>query len=139
VEACSGADVVCTTTSAREPILSLDSLAPGAHVNAVGSSSPSARELDAQLVAAASLFVDWRESTLNEAGDYLLAVEEAGIGPEHIKAELGELLEGLHPGRSSDEELTVFKSLGIAVEDLAAAELCVGRARERGVGIEVEF
>jgi ornithine cyclodeaminase len=139
VEACAGADVVCTTTSAREPILSLDSLAQGAHVNAVGSSSPRARELDAQLVAAASLFVDRRESTLNEAGDYLLAAEEAGIGPEHIKAELGELLERLHPGRSSDEELTVFKSLGIAVEDLAAAELCVGRARERGVGIEVEF
>jgi len=69
----------------------------------------------------------------------VLAVEEAGIGPDHIKAELGELLEGVHPGRQTDTELTVFKSLGIAVEDLAAAELCVARAQKRGVGTEIEF
>ena len=139
VEALAGADVVCTTTSSREPILSRDLLAPGVHVNAVGSSIATARELDSATVAAASLFVDRRESTLNEAGDYLFAVKEAGIGPDHIKAELGELLEGVHPGRTSDDELTVFKSLGLAVEDLAAAELVVARARERGIGTEVEF
>jgi ornithine cyclodeaminase/alanine dehydrogenase-like protein (mu-crystallin family) len=137
--ACAGADVICTCTSAREPVLSADMLTPGAHVNAVGSSIPTARELTSDLVAAASLFVDRRESTLNEGGDYLFAVEEAGIGPDHIQAELGELLEGVHPGRQADEELTVFKSLGIAVEDLAAAELCVARARERGIGTEVDF
>jgi ornithine cyclodeaminase len=130
---------VCACTSAREPVLSLALLAAGAHVNAVGSSIPTARELTSDLVAAASLFVDRRESTLNEAGDYLFAVQEAGIGPEHIRAELGELLERVHPGRQSDQELTLFKSLGIAVEDLAAAELCVARARERGIGTEVEF
>ena len=138
-EACAGADVVCACTSARDPILSLDMLAPGAHVNAVGSSIPTTRELTSELVAAASLFVDRRESTLNESGDYLFAVEEAGIGAEHIVAELGELLEGVHPGRRSDDELTVFKSLGIAVEDLAAAELIVRRARERGIGLEIDF
>lgn len=138
-EALSGAEIVCTTTAAREPIVQREWLAPGAHVNAVGSSIPSARELDAATIAAASLFVDRRESTLNEAGDYLFAVEEAGIGPDHIVAELGEVLVGVHPGRRDDEELTVFKSLGLAVEDLAAAELCVGRARERGVGIEVDL
>jgi len=138
-EACAGADVVCTCTSSREPFLSLEMLAPGTHVNAVGSSIRTARELSSELVAAASLFVDRRESTLNEAGDYLLAVDEAGIGPEHIKAELGELIEGIHPGRQSEGELTVFKSLGIAVEDLASAELVVARARERGVGTEVDF
>ncbi len=138
-EACAGADVVCACTSAREPILSLDMLAPGTHVNAVGASIPTARELTSDLVAAASLFVDRRESTLNESGDYLLAVEERGIGPEHIRAELGELLEGVHPGRRSDGELTVFESLGIAVEDLAAAELVVARARERGIGTEIDF
>ena len=66
-------------------------------------------------------------------------MQEAGIGPDHIRAELGELLEGVHPGRQADDELTVFKSLGIAAEDLAAAELCVTRARERGIGTEVEF
>ena len=138
-EALSGADVVCTTTSAREPIVQREWLAPGAHVNAVGSSVPSARELDAATVSAASLFVDRRESTLNESGDYLGAVSEAGIGPDHIRAELGEVLTGAHPGRTADDELTLFKSLGLAVEDLAAAELCLARARERGLGTEIEF
>ena len=138
-EALDGADVVCTTTSSREPILERGWLAPGAHVNAVGSSVPWARELDAETVVAASLFVDRRESTQNESGDYLAAVEERGIGPDHIRAELGEVLAGLHAGRTSDDELTVFKSLGLAVEDLAAAELCVARARERGIGVEVDF
>ncbi|RDI74474.1 putative ornithine cyclodeaminase mu-crystallin-like protein [Gaiella occulta] len=138
-EALDGADVVCTTTASREPILRRAWLAPGTHVNAVGASVPTARELDSDTVASASLFVDRRESTLNESGDYLFAVEEAGIGPEHIRAELGELLTGAHPGRVADDELTLFKSLGIAAEDLAAAELCVERARERGIGSEVEF
>jgi ornithine cyclodeaminase len=138
-EAVAEADVICTTTASREPVLALSQVGAGAHVNAVGSSVPTSRELDAALVAAASLFVDRRESTLAEAGDYLLAVEEAGIGPEHIRAELGELLVGTHPGRTSDDEITLFKSLGLGVEDLAAAELCVRRARERGRGTEVEL
>ena len=134
-----GAEVVCTTTSATEPIVELRWLAEGAHVNAVGSSIPTTRELDTATVAAATFFVDRRESTLNESGDYLLAAAEGAIGPEHIAAELGDVLTGSHPGRRSETELTVFKSLGIAVEDLAAAELVVRRAREQGVGTEVEF
>jgi ornithine cyclodeaminase/alanine dehydrogenase-like protein (mu-crystallin family) len=138
-EAVADAEIVCTCTAARDPILRRAWLAPGAHVNAVGSSVPSARELEAAVVAEASLFVDRRESTVNESGDYLRAVEEAGIGPDHIRAELGELLVGAHPGRGSDDELTVFKSLGLAVEDLAAAALCVGRARDLGLGVEVPF
>jgi ornithine cyclodeaminase len=138
-EALDGAEVVCTCTSSREPLVRQAWLAPGAHVNAVGSSTPGARELDADVVAEAALFVDRRESTLNESGDYLGAVRETGIGPEHIRAELGELLMGSAPGRRDDTELTVFKSLGLAVEDLAAAALCVERARERGIGTEVAF
>jgi ornithine cyclodeaminase/alanine dehydrogenase-like protein (mu-crystallin family) len=129
------ADVVCTCTSAREPILRRDWLAPGAHVNAVGSSVPSARELDDETVAAATLVVDRRESALNEAGDLLLA----GLGEEHIAAELGEVLIGSHPGRTDAAQLTVFKSLGLGVEDLAAAELVVRKAREQGAGAEVDF
>src|SRR5687768_3371950 len=129
------ADVVCTCTSAREPILRRDWLAPGAHVNAVGSSVPSARELDDETVAAGTLVVDRRESALNEAGDLLLA----GLGEEHIAAELGEVLIGSHPGRSDAAQLTVFKSLGLGVEDLAAAELVVRKAREQGAGAEVDF
>lgn len=138
-EALAGADVVCTCTASPEPIVALGDLEPGAHVNAVGSSGPWARELAADLVAACSLFVDRRESTVNESGDYLGAVAERGIGPDHILAELGELLVGAHPGRRSDDEITVFKSLGLAVEDLAAATLCVEVARERGIGVEVAF
>ena len=130
-----GADVVCTCTSSHEPVLRRDWLAPGTHVNAIGASLPSARELDADTVAAATLVVDRRESALNEAGELLLA----GFGEDRIAAELGEVLTGAHPGRTDDAELTVFKSLGLAVEDLAAAELVVRKARERGVGTEVDF
>ena len=100
---------------------------------------PTARELDAATVAASSFFVDRRESTLNEAGDFLLAEAEGAVGRDHIVAELGEVLAGTHPGRENESELTVFKSLGIGVEDLAAAELVVRRAGERGVGTEAEF
>jgi ornithine cyclodeaminase/alanine dehydrogenase-like protein (mu-crystallin family) len=134
-----GAEVVCTTTGAREPIVEKRWLARGAHVNAVGSCFPTTRELDTDTVASASFFTDRRESCLNEAGDYLIAASEGAVGPEHIKAELGEVLAGMHPGREHEDELTIFESLGIAVEDLASAELVVRRARERGAGVEVPF
>jgi ornithine cyclodeaminase len=134
-----GAEVVCTTTASTEPVVERRWLTAGAHVNAVGASVPTARELDTATVAASSFFVDRRESALNEAGDLMLAEAEGAVGPDHIKAELGEVLAGAHPGRQDEGELTVFESLGIAVEDLAAAELVVRRARERGAGAEVEF
>jgi len=139
-EAVRGADVVCTVTNSSEPVLRHEWLKAGAHVNAVGSSVKTTRELDTATVAACSLFVDRRESTVNEAGDYLTPLAEGAIpGPEHIKAELGEILAGSHPGRTADDELTVFKSLGLAVEDLAAAEYVVRRAAETGTGTTVEF
>ncbi len=138
-EAVRGADVICTCTASREPFVRRDWLAPGAHVNAVGSSIPVARELDTATIAAAALFVDRRESAVTEAGDYVLAAAEGAIGPEHIRAELGAVIAGLAPGRGSDAELTVFKSVGLAVEDLAAAELLVRRAREAGAGTEVDL
>lgn len=134
-----GAEVVCTTTAAVEPIVEKRWLARGAHVNAVGSCFPTTRELDTETVAHSSFFTDRRESCLHEAGDYVLAASEGAIGPDHIKAELGEVLAGMHPGREHEDEITVFESLGIAVEDLASAELVVRRARERGVGVEVDF
>ena len=134
-----GAEVVCTTTAATEPVVERRWLTPGAHVNAVGACIPTARELDTETVAASSFFVDRRESALNEAGDYLLAEAEGAVDSGHIQAELGEVLAGMHPGRRDESELTVFESLGIAVEDLAAAELVVRRAREQGAGVEVEF
>ena len=138
-EAIRGADVVVTATSSREPVVEREWLAPGAHVNAVGSSIPTARELDADTVAAAALFADARESMVNEGGDYLFAVREAGVGPDHIRAELGEILIGAREGRRSTDELTVFKSLGLAAAALAAAELVYSRARETGRGAAVPW
>jgi ornithine cyclodeaminase len=133
------ADVVVTATSSPEPIVRRDWLKTGAHVNAVGSSIPTARELDADTVAASALFADARESMVNEGGDYLFAVREAGIGPDHIRAELGEVLTGSGQGRLADDELTVFKSLGLAAEDLAAAEHIYTRAQAAGAGVTVPF
>lgn len=138
-EALAGADVVCTCTSAREPFVALEHLAPGAHVNAVGASLQAAGELEPEVIAAATLFADRRESVVHEAGDYRQAAERFGLGPDHVRAELGDVLVGTHPGRTSPDELTVFRSLGLAVEDLGAAERAVTRARELGLGREVEF
>jgi ornithine cyclodeaminase/alanine dehydrogenase-like protein (mu-crystallin family) len=129
------ADVVVTATSAREPIVDRSWLAPGTHVNAVGSSISTTRELDSETMQAAALFADARESMVNESGDYLMA----GLGPDHIRAELGEVLIGSGDGRRSDEELTVFKSLGLAVEDLASAEHVYARALAEGAGTSVQF
>jgi ornithine cyclodeaminase/alanine dehydrogenase-like protein (mu-crystallin family) len=138
-EALEGADVGVTATNSRTPVLERDWLAEGAHVNAIGASIPSARELDVATVAAAELFVDSRESAANEAGEYRLARSDGAIGEDHIRAELGEVATGAHPGRSGDAALTVFRSLGLAVEDLAAAELAVASARRAGAGTEVEL
>ena len=112
--------------------------ARGAHVNAVGASTPGARELDVETVAASALYCDSRESLRNEAGEFRLALQQGAIaGEEHIRGELGEVLIGAAPGRQNDAELTLFRSLGIAVEDLAAAELAVANARRRGLGTEL--
>jgi ornithine cyclodeaminase len=139
-EAVRGADVVVLATSAREPVVRRDWLARGAHVNAVGASVPSARELDVETVASSALFCDSRESLRNEAGEYLLAVQQGAIpGEEHVRGELGEVLAGIAPGRLSGDELTVFRSLGLAVKDLAAAERAVEGARRLGIGTEVEL
>jgi ornithine cyclodeaminase/alanine dehydrogenase-like protein (mu-crystallin family) len=136
-EAVADADVIATTTASPEPIVSRDWFAPGAHINAVGSSIPTAREIDAPTMAAAALFADRRESFYAEAGDYLLAVNE--IGPREVRAELGEVLTGAGEGRRADDELTLFKSLGLAVEDLAAVEHLYRRAIETGAGQRVEL
>jgi ornithine cyclodeaminase/alanine dehydrogenase-like protein (mu-crystallin family) len=138
-EALKGSDLVATVTTAVEPIVKRKWISAGAHLNLVGSSTPNAREVDSETMAAASLFVDRRESTMNEAGDYLLAAREGVIGPNHIRAELGEVLKGDKPGRTSPEEITCFKSLGIAIEDLAAANYLYRKANEQKVGSWVEF
>ena len=107
---------------------------PRAHINAVGSCFPTTRELDTETVAHSSFFTDRRESCLNEAGDYILAAAEGAVGPDHIKAELGEVLAGIHPGREHEDELTVFESLGIAVEDLRPRSWSCGARASRASG-----
>jgi ornithine cyclodeaminase len=134
-----GADIIVTVTSSSEPVLKRDWIADGAHLNVVGSSFPHCREADTATMVASKLFVDRRESTLNEAGDYLIAAKEGAIGPKHIQAEIGEILIGDAQGRTSDREITLFKSLGLAVEDLAAAEYIYRQAREQKIGNWMEF
>ncbi|HET8773466.1 MAG TPA: ornithine cyclodeaminase family protein [Thermoanaerobaculia bacterium] len=133
------ADILVTATSAREPILRREWIRPGTHINAVGSSIASTRELDSATVAAASLFVDRRESTLNESGDFLFAKRDGVVDDGHIRAELGEVLTGQAPGRTSEDELTLFKSLGLAIEDLASAAFLYEKAQREGRGTWIDF
>jgi ornithine cyclodeaminase/alanine dehydrogenase-like protein (mu-crystallin family) len=138
-EAVRDADVVVTATSSVRPVLERSWLKDGAHVNVVGGRPPEMRELDTATIADSAFYVDRRESAENEAFDYRDALESGAIGPGHIRGEIGEVLIGAATGRQAPEELTVFRSLGLAVEDLAAAEYVVRRAREAGIGTEVEF
>jgi ornithine cyclodeaminase/alanine dehydrogenase-like protein (mu-crystallin family) len=138
-EAVLGADLICTTTSAREPILSGDWIAPGAHVNAVGSSIPAVRELDTAAVARARLYADRRESVLKEAGDFLIAKAEGAVADNHIVGEIGEVLIGKASGRRSSDEITLFKSLGLAVEDVASARHIYEKASRAGLGTFLDF
>ncbi len=138
-EAVRAADLICTVTSSREPVLLGDWIAPGAHINAVGSSVPSARELDTAAVIRSRLFVDRRESALNEAGDFLIPKKEGSIGDDHIQGEIGEILAGQISGRQSAEEITLFKSLGLAIEDLACAHHIYAKASESGTARFLEF
>jgi len=138
-EAVADADVVCTTTSSREPILRGAWLAPGTHVNAIGAVGPTTRELDTDAIAHSRLFVDRMDSAHNEAGEFVMAREEGAIGDDHIVAELGDVVLGRAPGRTTPEEITVFRGLGLAVEDLAAAQHIYRRAEETGAGTRMQL
>jgi ornithine cyclodeaminase/alanine dehydrogenase-like protein (mu-crystallin family) len=136
-EAVDGADLICAVTAATQPILFGEWIAPGAHINAAGACTPNARELDATAVARARLFTDRRESLLAESGDFLLARGEGAIADDHIQGEIGEVLEGTIHGRLAEEEITLFKSLGIAVEDLAAGWHVYRKALAAGRGSDL--
>jgi len=138
-DAVSVADVVCTVTAAREPVLRGEWLKPGTHINAVGASMPTARELDTEAVRRARIFVDRRESALNEAGDLLIPIQEGAIAADAIVADLGERLVSGGTARRNEEEITLFKSLGLAIEDLACAHFLHGRAKADGSGTWVDL
>ena len=138
-EAVRDADIIVTATNSFTPVVQREWISSGAHINAVGTYSFKARELDTATMADATLVVDRRESALNEAGDYVIAAAEGAFGPEHIRAELGEVLIGDHPGRTSNDEITVFKSLGLAIEDLASAAHVYEKALKQSAGTWLEF
>jgi ornithine cyclodeaminase len=138
-EAVAGADIICTVTKAREPILLGEWLSPGVHLNIVGSSIATAAEIDTPAVVKAKFFVDYRGSTIHEGGEYLRALRSQAITPEHILAEIGEVANGSKPGRRAPSDVTLYKSLGIAPQDLASAHYVLEKAQARGVGQLVEF
>ncbi|MBN1484317.1 MAG: ornithine cyclodeaminase family protein, partial [Chloroflexia bacterium] len=136
-DAVEAADILVAATSAHEPIFRGEWIRPGTHINGVGSHSPSARELDSETVRRALFVADQREACLAEAGDLILAIEEGALDEGHIHAELGQIVAGQVPGRSSDEQITLFKSVGLALQDVATAARVYALAQEQGLGLEI--
>jgi ornithine cyclodeaminase/alanine dehydrogenase-like protein (mu-crystallin family) len=135
-EAAVGADLIVLVTSSPVPVVESGWVKPGAHIMSVGACRPNQREMDPALTARARLFVDSRAAALVESGDVVMGIQEGRFKPDHIIAELGEVVNGA-AGRQSDTEVTIFKSLGMAVEDVTAADLAYRRACERGIGKEL--
>jgi len=138
-EAVAGADIICTLTKAREPIVLGEWVEPGSHLNVVGSSIAGAAEIDTAAVVKARFFVDYRDSTIHEGGEYLRALNVGAITADHILAEIGEVANGSKAGRRSATDVTLYKSLGIAPQDLAAAHFVLAKARALGSGKVIEF
>lgn len=138
-EAVREADLIVTVTTAKEPIVKLEWLKPGAHINAVGSHRPDLREIDGATLARAKIVVDSRDAIMAECGDILLALKEKSIAENAIHAEIGEVLAKTKPGRASRDEITLYKSVGIAIQDVAAANLVYRKALEQRIGTEVEI
>jgi alanine dehydrogenase len=132
-------DLLVTVTTAKVPIVQVEWLKPGVHINAVGSHRPDLREIDGATLKRAKVVVDSREAVMAECGDILLALKEQSIGAADIHGEIGEILAGTKAGRSSPSEVTLYKSVGIAIQDVAAAQLVYRKALERNVGTNVEI
>lgn len=138
-EALSQADIVCTATTSSTPIFSDDDVKPGTHISSIGSYTPEMQEVPAKMVARALVVVDSREATLAETGDLLRPMQAGLFGEDHISAELGEIVLGRKPGRVSREQITFFKSVGVAVQDAMAAQLALQNARNQRLGTNVKF
>ncbi len=133
------ADVICTATTARTPVFDDRDLRPGVHINAIGVFTPDAREIDGATVRRARVFVDSIEAALAEAGDLLIPLSAGEITRDHISTELGQVLAGERPGRAGAEQITLFKSVGVAAQDAAAARVILGNGRASGLGTVVEL
>ena len=133
------ADIICTATSSPDPLFDGEAIKPGTHINGIGSHTPNARELDTVIIQRSKLVGDSREACFNEAGDVMIPLQDGSIDESHFYAELGEVLTGAKPGRESDQEITVFKSNGLAIQDAATAKLVYDKAVEAGIGFRVEL
>ncbi|MDD3825102.1 MAG: hypothetical protein PHY79_03930 [Anaerolineae bacterium] len=138
-EALRDADVICTATTSTRPVFADAELKPGAHINGIGAYTPEMQEVPAETVARSRVVVDSRSATLAEAGDLIIPIQQGMMAADDIHGEIGEVAAGLIPGRQSAEEITFFKSVGVAVQDVAVAGAILRRAAELGLGIEVEL
>ena len=138
-EAIAEADVICTATTSSTPVFPGRQVRPGTHVNAVGSYAPEMQEIDSDLVARALVVVDSRQAALVESGDLLIPLRQGSLRPEAIHAELGEIVNGARAGRMSDEQITLFKSVGVAIQDVVAAGAALKRAEEAQIGLAVHL
>ena len=136
-EAVRQADVICTATTSTRPVFADADVRAGTHVNAIGAYTPQMQEIPAETVVRAKVVIDHRKASLAEAGDLLSPLRQGLMTEDHIYAELGEIAAGLKPGRTSPEEVTLFKSVGVAVQDVAAASAVLEAARRLGLGTEV--
>lgn len=134
-----GADILITATTARDPVINGAWVEPGTHINAFGVMGPEARELDTTTIRKSKLIVDSREAVLSESGDILIPIKEGSITEDHIFSELGEIVTGRREGRTSDNEITLWKSVGLAIQDAAATKLAYDKAVDQKLGIEVEL
>lgn len=138
-EAIEQADIICTATTSSAPVFEDKDVKPGTHISAVGSYTPEMQEVPAETLQRAKIFVDSRSASLEEAGDLIQPIRAGLFDESHIRAELGEVVLGLHRGRESAEEITYFKSVGIAVQDAMAAQVALANARKMNIGTEVDF
>lgn len=134
-----GADIICTATTSRTPVFSDADVRSGTHISAVGSYTPEMQELPAETMKRARVVVDSRSAALAETGDLIQPIRAGLFSKDHIAAELGELVSGRAVGRQSIDEITVFKSVGIAVQDAVAASIALANAGKLGIGQEVGF
>lgn len=138
-ELCREADVVALATTAPNPIVQADWWKPGAHINAIGSHAPGVRELDTATIRRAKVVCDQKQACLNEAGDIQIPIEEGAYSPDDIHGDLGAVVNGTIPGRENNEEITLFKSVGLAIQDISCASLVYEQAKAQGVGLEFDF
>jgi ornithine cyclodeaminase len=138
-EAVENADIICTATTSLKPVFEDTHVKPGTHISGVGSYTPDMQEVPAETLQRAKIFVDSRSASLEEAGDLIQPMRAGMFDESHICGELGEVILGSIPGRQSADEITYFKSVGVAVQDAMAAQVALNNARKMGIGREVDF